>query len=164
MMGDFFEKAMEFRTSGNNEEARLLLLKACEEKPDCGKILYETACVHDVLGLENEAVPYYEAALTCFLNESDRRGALLGLGSTYRCLGQYEFAKRTLEHGMKEFPDAKEFGVFYAMVLFNLNQHHEAMETVLKMLVETTNDNDILSFKKAILFYSNKLDVTWIKK
>lgn len=45
------------------------------------------------------------------------------------------------------------------MTLYNLEEHHQAMEMMLKNLVETTDDEDIGKFSKAIAFYANKLDM-----
>jgi hypothetical protein len=47
------------------------------------------------------------------------------------------------------------------MTLYNLNEHSKAMELLLKCLIDTTTDDKILSYKKAIEFYSNKLDEVW---
>lgn len=67
---------------------------------------HRTACVHDRLGLEAEAVPFHERCLTgTGLSAQDRRGALLGLGSTHRVLGRYAYAVGTLRRGVAEYPD-----------------------------------------------------------
>lgn len=47
------------------------------------------------------------------------------------------------------------------MTLYNLGEHKAAMEILLQCLTETTMDQDILSYKRAIEFYSDKLDTTW---
>ncbi|NWQ41069.1 hypothetical protein MLOOGBEN_10220 [Bacillus sp. EB106-08-02-XG196] len=47
------------------------------------------------------------------------------------------------------------------MVLYNVEEHHRAMEILLTCLIDTTSDEDILHYKKAIHFYSDKLDKTW---
>jgi tetratricopeptide (TPR) repeat protein len=91
----------------------------------------------------------------------ERQGALLGLGSTYRTLGMYEESKLVFEEAMKEFPDCREFQVFYSMVQYNLKEYGKAMEILLKQLSETSVDEGIQSYKKAILFYSDKLDQLW---
>ncbi|MCU6340373.1 tetratricopeptide repeat protein, partial [Enterobacter quasiroggenkampii] len=93
--------------------------------------------------------------------ESHRPGALLGLGSTYRTLGQYENAKEILAQGVSEFPNHRELKVFYAMVLYNVGEHAKAMNLLLTELVDTTNDAGIASFEKAIRFYADKLDQIW---
>lgn len=47
------------------------------------------------------------------------------------------------------------------MTLYNLNENKKAMEILLKILIDTTTDSEILSYKKAINFYSEKLDEIW---
>ena len=65
-------------------------LSLAAEFPDDAEVAYQTAWVHDVLGLEAEAVPFYEHALAGDgLSEEDRRGARLGHASTLRTLGRY---------------------------------------------------------------------------
>jgi len=44
------------------------------------------------------------------------------------------------------------------MTLYNLNEHSEAMKILLENLAETSSDENIKSYKKAISFYSDKLD------
>lgn len=81
--------AVRLREEGRPREARELLLPLCAAHPEDAGLAYQTAWVHDVLGLEAEAVPHYRRALALpGLAEADRRGALLGLGSTYRVLGR----------------------------------------------------------------------------
>ncbi|WP_199690076.1 MULTISPECIES: hypothetical protein [Clostridia] len=85
----------------------------------------------------------------------------MGLGSTYRTLGEYEKSRRIFLKGMELFPNNKALQTFYSMTLYNLNEHSKAMELLLKCLIDTTNDAEIISYKKAITFYSDKLDETW---
>jgi len=87
--------------------------------------------------------------------------AYLGLGSTYRTLGQYEQAKRIFEQAIQEFPEAEHVKVFYAMTLYNLGEHAKSMEILLHTLILTTNHQGIQDYKKAIHYYSDKLDQTW---
>ena len=86
---------------------------------------------------------------------------MLGLGSTYRTLGMYDKSKEILEQGLQEYPEAREFNVFYAMTLYNLGQYDKAMALLLKEIGETSNDEGIKSYRKAIAFYSDKLDQIW---
>ncbi|WP_309244147.1 tetratricopeptide repeat protein, partial [Paenibacillus sp. GbtcB18] len=53
----------------------------------------------------------------------ESRGAWLGLGSTYRALGEYESARTCFRHAIREYPEAREFQIFYAMSLYNLGGH-----------------------------------------
>ncbi|MGM7684371.1 tetratricopeptide repeat protein [Cytobacillus sp. Hm23] len=155
------QKAIKLREEGHLESSKELMLKLVDEEPNNPTVLYQCAWSHDVLGLEVEAVPYYVKALETGLAGEDKRGALLGLGSTYRTIGEYQLAKETLENGLKEFPHANEFYPFYAMALYNLGHHKESMEVLLRNLAELTNDEGIKQYQKAILFYADKLDKVW---
>lgn len=61
-MNDIMAQAGELRRTGQAEEARKLLLKALEQQQNDAELWYQTAWTHDSLGLEREAVPYYEKA------------------------------------------------------------------------------------------------------
>jgi tetratricopeptide (TPR) repeat protein len=152
------EKAIQLRKSGDLEESRTLLIELVKQEPHNPVIWYQCAWAHDMMGLEREAVPFYTKSLELGLIGEDRQGALLGLGSTYRTLGMYEEAKGVFQEAIKEYPERREFQVFYAMVQYNLQEYSKAMEILLKQLVETSNDPEIQTYKRAILFYSDKLD------
>ncbi|WP_339271583.1 tetratricopeptide repeat protein [Paenibacillus sp. FSL R5-0470] len=138
-----------------------MLLELYEQNSNDAELLYQLAWTHDVLGLEREAVPYYEKSLTLGLSTEQRVGALLGLGSTYRTLGEYENSKAILEQAIQEYPENKEFPVFLAMTLHNLGDHILAMGMLLKLLAETSADEGIRSYSKAISYYSDKLEQVW---
>lgn len=158
---DNYSKAIRFRESGQHEEAKSILLDLVKHEPLNPSIWYQLAWIHDVMGLEKEAVPYYLKALELGLSGEERKGALLGLGSTYRTLGMYEESKKVFINAINEFPDQREFQVFYAMVLYNLKEYDKAMEIMLKQISETSDDEGIQRYKRAISFYSNKLDQVW---
>ena len=85
----------------------------------------------------------------------------MGLGSSYRALGEYEKSKAVFEKGTALFPDNRAIQVFFAMTLYNLQEHRRAMELLLRCLLDTTGDDAILGYKKAIAFYAERLDETW---
>ena len=154
-------RALELRKDNKKKESNQLLLKIVEEYPDNAYVNYQCAWSFDVLGEESKAVPFYERAIKLGLSGQDLEGAILGLGSTYRTLGEYEKSKNTFLNGIELFPNNRAIQVFYSMTLYNLNDHRKAMEILLKCLLDTTTDSEILSYKKAINFYSDKLDEVW---
>ena len=153
--------ADKLRAKDRHEEARQLLVKLAAEFPTNPVVQYKTACVHDFVGLEREAIPYYHAAIENDLPEADLRAAYLGLGSTYRTLGQYAESKKILLEGLSHFPEANEMKIFLAMTLFNLGENHEAVSSLLKVIVETTSDEEIKNFERAIQFYAEDLNKKW---
>ncbi|MFP7298672.1 tetratricopeptide repeat protein [Neobacillus niacini] len=154
-------KAIELRHEGKQKESNELLLKVVKEFPKDAYANYHCAWSFDLLGKEAEAIPYYEKAIDLGLAGKDLEGAILGLGSSCRALGQYEKAKAVFLKGITLFPNNRALKVFYSMALYNTGEHQGAMEILLTCLIETTSDENILHYKRAISFYSDKLDQTW---
>ena len=156
------ESILELRHAGQNTEAQRLLLELCATNPNDARVQYETACVHDVLGQEAQSVAYYVKAIDLGLPRDLLREAYLGLGSTYRALGQYEQAKEILEQATQISPDANELKVFHAMTLYNLGLSKQAVATLLGVLTKTTQDTHVAQYAKAIDEYAQDLDKKWL--
>ncbi len=153
--------AINLRNAGRKKESNELLVKLVEKFPEDPFVNYQCAWSFDILGVESEAVPFYENAINLGLSGKDLEGAIVGLGSTYRTLGEYEKSKQVLLKGMDLFPTNKAIQVFYSMTLYNLKEHDRAMELLLTCLIDTSSDKEILSYKKALNFYSDKLNDIW---
>ncbi|WP_037291062.1 tetratricopeptide repeat protein [Saccharibacillus sacchari] len=153
--------AVQLRRDGRGEEARSRMLELLAEFGESAKLLYELASTHDNLGLERQAVPYYVRSLESGLREPDRAEALLGLGSTYRVLGEYEQAEKVLRAAIAEYPEHRELHVFLAMVLHNRGKHAEAMELLLKEIADHSSHIGVQSYQKAIAFYADRLNEVW---
>ncbi len=155
------QQAIAYREAEQYEAAEQLLQILHREQPDNAEVQCQMAWLLDTQGREREAVPYYEQAIALGLEESAEKGALLGLGSTYRCLGAYEKAVKTLTQGQDKYPESKEFAVFLAMALYNLQAHQQAMELLLRAVGETSADRGVQRYRRAILFYADKLDAVF---
>ena len=153
--------AIQLREAKKHEEARQLLLELHADFPNDPQVNYQCAWIHDLLGLEREAIPFYEKAVQEGLSGDELKGALLGMGSTYRCIGEYQKAKETFQRALDLFPENHEYKVFLAMTLHNLKEHTKAMELLLASLLDTTKDDGILGYERALRFYADKLDETW---
>ncbi|WP_328940520.1 tetratricopeptide repeat protein [Streptomyces sp. NBC_00250] len=157
-------EAVALREQGRKEEARERLVALAAQHPDDAGIAYQTAWAHDVLGLEAEAVPYYERALAgggpagTGLSTEDRRGALLGLGSTYRIRGRHEEAVTLLTGAVEEFPEDGSLRAFLAMALYNTGRHHESTRLLLRLLAATSEDPSVREYRRAIEHYAEDLD------
>ncbi|MGW4054869.1 tetratricopeptide repeat protein [Streptomyces sp. NPDC004779] len=153
------EEAVALRSGGRREEARERLVSLAARLPGDAEVAYQTAWAHDVLGLEADAVPYYETALAGpGLTADDRRGALLGLGSTYRTLGRYEDAVGLLEPATAEFPEDGALRAFLAMALYNTGRHHDSVRLLLTLLAATSEDPSVREYRPAIEHYARDLD------
>jgi tetratricopeptide (TPR) repeat protein len=153
-------EAIELRKNNKPEEAAKILKALLQTHPDNPDVNYQMAWTCDFMGKESEAVSYYEKALANHLVE-DRFGALLGLGSTYRCLGEYEKSLKIFDQAIIEFPTNRALKTFRALTLYNLGKAKESVGQLLVQLLDTTNDTSIQSYERALRFYSDKLDETW---
>jgi tetratricopeptide (TPR) repeat protein len=155
------ERAIELRKEGKLKESNEILIYLVNEYPNDPTINYQCAWSFDALGLEKDAIQYYEKSILIGLPDEELRGAYLGLGSTYRTLGQYKESKEIFEKGLAKFPHDRSMEVFYAMTLYNLEEYSKAMEILLYIIAQTSLGKDINKYKKAIEFYSDKLDEVW---
>ena len=155
------ETAVRLREVGDFQEAESLLVRVLEETPDDAEANHQMAWLYDVQGREREAVPFYVRAIAGDLPDEERRGVLLGLGSTYRALGEYPGAVEVLGQGVSEFPADRAMQTFLALALYNVGEHRQAVDLLLKHLVETTSDPGIRSYEKALRFYAGRLDEVW---
>src|SRR5690348_16481839 len=89
------------REAGRAEDARPRFVALAADYPNHAQVQYQAGWVHDLLGLESDAVPYYQRALALGLPEPDRAGLLLSLGSTYRNIGRHAEAVATLGCGIR---------------------------------------------------------------
>ena len=159
-MNSQLSKAIELRNENKCEEALVILGQLLETQPLDPDINYQMAWTCDRLGKESEAAPFYETALSNGL-VTDRQGAYLGLGSTYRCLGEYEKSLQTLDRALEEFPQDRALKVFRALTLYNLGTFEASVQELLVQLIETTNDPSIKMYERALQYYSDKLNETW---
>lgn len=139
-----------------------LLRQLDTRHPNVAEINYQLAWTCDVLGREAEALPYYEKAIALGLPANELSGALIGLGSTLRNLGQPERSAAVLRSGRAQFPENREFDVFLALTLHDLGHHAEALKLTLEALCDTTDDPGLTAYQRALRFYAGKLPATHV--
>jgi tetratricopeptide (TPR) repeat protein len=142
------------------EQACAELAELSDRHPQHAGIASRAAWAHDRLGLEAEAVRYYERALgnADDLSADDQHGCHLGLGSTFRALGRYQSALSTLRRGLAEFPDDPALRTFLAMALYNVGDAREAVRTLLQVTAATSADPRLQGYRRAVGHYADHLD------
>ena len=88
-----------FEKKHRGEEALEILKELLEDSPENPQILYQAAWTCDSLGLESEAVPYYEKAIECGLTGLDKRGAYLGAGKYLSMSGPIRKGRHSFDSG-----------------------------------------------------------------
>lgn len=145
------------RAHGQSKEIIPRLKSLDERHPNVPEINYQIAWSCDVVGLAADALPYYEKAVALGLSPNELSGALLGLGSTLRTLGQHARAVKVLRSGKHQFPENREFDVFLALALHDLGHHGEAMQLMIETLCDTTEDPGLTAYQRAIRHAASKL-------
>lgn len=125
--------------------------------PNVAEIAHQLAWTCDTLGRHAEALPYYEKAVALGLPPNELSGALIGLGSTLRALGQLERSAEVLRSGSAQFPDNAEFSVFLALTLQAQGRSAEALRLALDTLCATTEDPGLTAYQRAIRHAAEKL-------
>lgn len=125
--------------------------------PNVAEIAYQLAWTCDVLGREQEALPWYEKAVALGLPPNELAGAMLGLGSTLRVLGLADRSVAVLRSAKSQFPENREFDVFLALSLHDAGGHAEAMRLLVETLCDTSEDPGITAYQRALRFYASKL-------
>lgn len=157
-------QASTLRESGQLQEALPLLLALRAECPDDARIAVQTAWVHDSLGLEEEAVPHYRAAIGGDLPEADLRGAFLGLASTLRTLGRDAESEEVFLQGIERFPDFKPLRAFHAMLAYNRGRPREAVQALIRLLLDSSADPTIQRYRRSLAAYAEDLDRSWLQR
>lgn len=150
-------RAVELRARGELEPSRQLLLELVETHPEHAEALYHCAWAHDCMGLEQEAAPFYERALAHGLSGESRHGALLGLGSTYRCLGRPDQSEALLSQAIHEFPEQRVVRAFRALALHDQGKHGDALAEMLELLLDTSEDATVQRYQRALRGYAEEL-------
>ena len=146
----------------SEDDAELQSLRvAAEAAPADPQAAFLLACAYDGRGFEREAIPHYERAIENGLAGDELQMACVNLGSSHRALGEYAQAVTVWRDARAQFPENRALATFLAMGLHNLGEHTAAAELLLTQLAETTADPWIMRYRRAILFYADKLDEKW---
>jgi len=148
---------LEARTYGQSAEILPRLQALDERHPNVAEINAQIGWTLDVLGRAGDALPFYEKAVALGLPPNELSGALIGLGSTLRELGQPARAAEVLRSGQAQFPDNREFDPFLALALHDLGQHAEATRLLLAALCDTTDDPGLTAYQRALRHAASNL-------
>ena len=151
------EKAKQLRSEGKYSEALEILNLLLEKSPDDDEINYQIGWTYDASDRCDQAIPFYENALSLGLS-NDRDGCFLALGSSLRAIGRYEEAKKVLQKGIEEFPSNEALKPFLAITLYNLGENQQAINLLMKTILTTSADKNILAYSRAFEYYAEHLD------
>lgn len=121
-----------------------------QEHPHDARVLYEIGGAYDTAGEESTALGYYERAVAAGLHGDLRRRCYLQHGSTLRNLGRVEDSLVLFARAREEFPDSVSLGAFEALSLHAAGRHSAALASVLLLLAENVDREDLNRYKPAV--------------
>lgn len=143
------------------EEAQKFLRKLIEAHPNHPEVNFYYATTQDALGMEREAIPYYHKALNHGIKGELRQQTYFQLGSSYRCIGEYQKAADILEEGLMNFSDNLALKTLLAMVRYHTDDEKEAVSMLLEVIVYSSSDPWIQKYRRALSYYADRLDEKW---
>lgn len=150
-IGAFWEAADDSDSERTLAAMRRLVAERPAKDPDA---TYEWASVHDFLGLEEQAIPLYEAALAAGLTGDRRPQALIQLASSLRNVGRAAEAVAVLRDlGDRSNPVVGAAAqAFLALALHDLGEPDEALRVALLALAPT-----LPLYARAVTAYAEEL-------
>ena len=158
---EIISQARELRKNDELEASQELLLELLAKHAKDPLVLYEVGGAFDVLGEEQEAIPYYSKAIDAGLEGDDLQECYICLGMCHRNTGDFETAVSILKKAVQKFPERNSIKAFLALAEYSDAQEDEAMRILLELLITTTKDEDILTFADTLDFYKDNLDEVW---
>ncbi|MCA9971627.1 MAG: tetratricopeptide repeat protein [Anaerolineales bacterium] len=154
-------QAQELRRQDELEASQALLLELLDAHPEDALVLFEVGGAYDVLEEVDTAIQYYKEALLRGLRGAERRECLICLGINQRAVGEFETAVLTLEDAAQQFPDSTAIRAFLALAHYSNGDDDKAVQLLLDLLLQTTQDEEIKLFADTLDFYKDNLDEVW---
>lgn len=117
--------------------------------------LFELGGVHDALGLEDDAIPYYRQAIEAGLEGERATRVFIQLASTLRNVGASAEAVATLESMPTAGNDEAARQAFLALALYDEGRFGDALRTALLALIPTLD-----AYGRALKEYAEDLPGT----
>lgn len=125
-----------------------------EQNPHHARALYELGGSYDTAGDEQKARIYYEKAREAGLDGVYLKRWYLQYGSTLRNLGELEKSLQIFDEAINEYPNSYAFQAFRAITLFSLEKHGQAVGSLLKVIAETGQGEDLDRYRPALHGYA----------
>lgn len=117
----------------------------------------EAAFAHDRMGLERDAIRYYDAAYALGVPEERRRHFFVGYGSTLRNVGRADDAVAILARAIADDPGYAPFAAFLALALAEAGHTKAALATMLGCALDVARPGAFDGYERALNEYHRLL-------
>jgi tetratricopeptide (TPR) repeat protein len=155
------EKAKDLRAADELEDSQELLLSLLDSYPDDPVVLFEVGGSYDVMGYEEDAIPFYNQAIDAGLEGPELLECLICLGISQRAIGDIQEAVDVLESARDQFPEDSAIKAFLALAYYSDDRFEDAFQLLLELLLATTKDEQLLAYSDTLDYYRENLDEVW---
>jgi tetratricopeptide (TPR) repeat protein len=127
------------------------------EHPGDPHALFEAACAHDRLGLERQAIQFYDELYRLGPPAELRRRFYVGYGSTLRNVGRVDDAIGVLGVAIAEDPEYPAFHAFLALALLQAGHPRTALATMLGCALDAARAGAFDGYERALTEYHREL-------
>lgn len=154
-------QARKLRGDDQLEASLELLLPLLEEFQDDSMVLFEVGGAYDILGMTEEAIPYYEKAIEHGLDDPELEECYICLGTSHRVIGEFSDAVGVLEQAVERYPESSGAKAFLAIAYYGNEQYSESVTLMMDLLLDTTADEEIQSYSDTLAYFKDNLDEVW---
>ena len=128
-------------------------------EPDPDDVAAQIAAAYacDRAGDERAAIRHYERAWALGVPEAERRGFLVGFGSTLRNVGRADDAVAILAAAVADDPDYAPLRAFLALALHAAGHPRAALATMLGVALDTMRPGALDGYERALTAYHQEL-------
>jgi Flp pilus assembly protein TadD len=126
-------------------------------QPDDARAQMAAAYACDRVGLEHDAVRYYERAWQLGVPDADRPGFLVGFGSTLRNVGRADEAVALLAEAVRDHADHPALHAFLALALFSAGHPRAALAAMLGVALDVAPPGAFGGYQRALAEYHQEL-------
>ncbi len=131
--------------------------QAATLQPDDVHAQMAAAGACDRVGLEHDAVRYYERAWQLGVPDADRPRFLVGFGSTLRNVGRADEAVALLAEAVRDHADHPALHAFLALALFSAGHPRAALAAMLGVALDVAPPGAFAGFERALGEYHQEL-------
>jgi len=145
------------RVAGRSEEHLAAAKALAAAHPDDPHAQFEAACGLDRLGLEHQAIRYYDEVYRLGVPPELARTFVVGYGSTLRNVGRIDDAIAILGQAIADDPGYPAYAAFLALALLAGGHPRAAVATMLGCALDAARPGVFDGYERALTEYHREL-------
>jgi len=151
------ETAIHLRQQGELTRAQAILEELLETSPEDPLVHFHLATTCIGRGDDRTAMDHYKAAIDAGLPSEEDGQAVLAYAALLRSERKYLRAARFLQESLSRRPDDDGIRVFLALTQHKLGMHTEAVQSLVRILISTSDSPRLRELSPMLSFYAGDI-------